>query len=66
MSPPTREAWIEMIRKELDAMRRESPPTREAWIEMIGKTAHGWAEYESPPTREAWIEMRRAKPSIWA
>ncbi len=34
MSPPTREAWIEMISFFAVALTLPSPPTREAWIEM--------------------------------
>ena len=57
MSPPTREAWIEIT--PITASRRcrfPSPPTREAWIEMMLLLGVS-VPIASPPTREAWIEM---------
>ena len=35
MSPPAREAWIEIsLRRFLHYQRARSPPAREAWIEI--------------------------------
>ena len=34
LSPPAREAWIEIRARGTDTNRRRSPPAREAWIEM--------------------------------
>ncbi len=39
MSPPTREAWIEIcVLVHVGFCRISSPPTREAWIEIT----YGW------------------------
>ena len=37
-SPPTREAWIEMLLSRFMTQAKASPPTREAWIEICGHT----------------------------
>ncbi len=56
-SPPSREAWIEMVRRYPFGALGGSPPSREAWIEI---KELGGGKYEitwSPPSREAWIEI---------
>ena len=55
-SPPTRGAWIEMIRVLEAAEVCVSPPTRGAWIEIPSALVTSGAG-RSPPTRGAWIEM---------
>ena len=56
MSPPAREAWIEMENRAMTVTRHlVSPPAREAWIEIL-KTAMS-------SRLEAWIEMRPMNPS---
>ena len=62
LSPPTREAWIEIFRHLSSSFRYlSSPPTREAWIEIHADRVN-MMQVRSPPTREAWIEI--AQP--WA
>ena len=58
MSPPAREAWIEMALWWPRFPRGTSPPAREAWIEMPPLRMQEVAK-ESPPAREAWIEINR-------
>ena len=59
LSPPSREAWIEIPLSYKPGKGGESPPSREAWIEIKKTTAIFENVGESPPSREAWIEMCR-------
>ena len=34
-SPSSRRAWIEILKREADALSNESPSSRRAWIEII-------------------------------
>ena len=57
MSPPSREAWIEMLYGKFGTNPMRSPPSREAWIEILNKFNYSMVKV-SPPSREAWIEIK--------
>ena len=64
MSPPAREAWIEMSFSSFFAGFFPSPPAREAWIEIKLAYVYG-ADNKSPPAREAWIEIELAACGVY-
>ena len=57
MSPPVREAWIEILARASRPAFFMSPPVREAWIEMRTSCKAYVSRVRSPPVREAWIEI---------
>ena len=64
-SPPSRGAWIEIIRAPVTTCTyRPSPPSRGAWIEMDVRY-HPPITHLSPPSRGAWIEIPRAAWPWW-
>ena len=65
MSPPSRGAWIEIIRTGCQSPQFwMSPPSRGAWIE-IEALNNNTVVMTSPPSRGAWIEIRRlSTPSL--
>ena len=60
LSPPAREAWIEIAANSAPGTLRWSPPAREAWIEILELEIEG-GEAASPPAREAWIEILKPR-----
>ena len=66
-SPPSRAAWIEILKKRYKERFFGSPPSRAAWIEIIStEVKHNVTS--SPPSRAAWIEMHVLRPppvSVW-
>ena len=58
LSPPAREAWIEIsVYVGNKAQKWQSPPAREAWIEIDREHRAHSDTKQSPPAREAWIEI---------
>ena len=57
LSPPTREAWIEIFRFQYDfkGIYRRLPPGRRGLKFLWGSFRS--SDWTSPPTREAWIEI---------
>ena len=61
-SPPSRGAWIEILKPSWSIFGQlSSPPSRGAWIEIVRSVIMSeiWA---SPPSRGAWIEIVGCSP----
>ena len=56
-SPPSRAAWIEILKKRYKERFFGSPPSRAAWIEILFFIAQPLIKFWSPPSRAAWIEI---------
>ena len=57
MSPPSRGAWIEISRRQMQSGLLRSTPSRGAWIEMSEQMYCRNLQNKSPPSRGAWIEI---------
>ena len=57
MSPPAREAWVEIMQMVEAALLVVSPPAREAWVEITCCYLRIQHILTSPPAREAWVEI---------
>ena len=58
VSPPSRAAWIEIVKLYGNEILAESPPSRAAWIEIFCKSCQS-SYMSSPPSRAAWIEISK-------
>ena len=57
MSPSSRRAWIEILKRFGASHLSASPSSRRAWIEILCKSVEHLPTRKSPSSRRAWIEI---------